>query len=218
MADMNLAMQNYAMKLGEYVWDEILKKTEGSDLNKTLSEINNGNSTLDQETVTDIIQKLGGTFIVFSDEYSKEKKESEKTSSEESVDDLMRKHLKEKFNVKSDICGDSYFVKLDEKASCFEIGCKRFNLMNSIHELGHLFLDADRCNVNCIIWDDGTLNQSEYLANAFARALIMPLKRFVEKVTMSSDNSGCNIFDVASFFGVEYTNAYIRGKELMLWN
>ena len=52
----------------------------------------------------------------------------------------------------------------------------------------------------------------------FARTFAMPRDRFIKIVGECTKNGKCDISKVAEKFGVLYSEAYIRGKELGLWD
>lgn len=60
---------------------------------------------------------------------------------------------------------------------------------------------------------------SEISANYFSRAMIMPKDIFIKKVAENTALSGvCNVFELAKFFKVEFSDVIARGKDLNLWN
>ena len=90
--------------------------------------------------------------------------------------------------------------------------------MNILHELGHAFLDIKTARLGNLVWDDGSQFTSENMVNAFARAFAMPRDRFLKKVAEFTTRDQCDITKVAESFGVEYIHAYVRGKDLHLWD
>lgn len=61
-------------------------------------------------------------------------------------------------------------------------------------------------------------NKSEEVVAVFSRAFVMPEERFKKIVLECSENEKCDIHKVAERFGVDYSDAYIRGRELGLWD
>lgn len=202
----DLSMQMYSMRLGEYIWSRIVETFECEEIKK----IDKGENTLNEDIIKRIVDNLGGTFINFSAEHGDSVDEIKK------IEQRMRAHLQEKYN-EDKIKGNSYFVKTSEKKD-FEIGCMFFKLMDCVHEIGHLFLNLDDLEINKPIWSDDSVSKSEYMVDTFGRAFVMPRERFLRVVAQHSELSECDIFGVAKTFGVEYIHAYIRGKELMLWD
>jgi len=62
------------------------------------------------------------------------------------------------------------------------------------------------------------MKKNSEVIDAFARAFVMPEERFKKVVQECSKNEKCDIHKVAEKFGVEYFDAYIRGRELNLWD
>lgn len=201
----DLSMQMYSMRLGEYIWNKIVQTFDCEDIKK----IDNGEMVLNEKIIEQIIHNFGGTYVNFSRIIDNNGDDSEK------IEQRMRGHLQEKYD-EENIKGNSYFVKTSDNN--FEIGCKYFKLMDCVHELGHLFLNLDTLEINKPIWSDESISKSEYMVDTFGRAFVMPRDRFLRTVTIYSELSECDIYSVAKTFGVEYIHAYIRGKELMLWD
>ncbi len=201
----DLSMQMYSMRLGEYIWNKIVQKFNSEEINR----IDKCEMALNESIIKQIICNFGGKFLNFS----KNTKNSD--INPETIEQKMRKYLQEKYDEK-DVKGSSYIVKTSNNS--FEIGCKYFKLMDCVHELGHLFLDLDRLKINKPIWSDESISKSEYMVDTFGRAFVMPRDRFLRIVTIHSESNKCDIYSVAETFGVEYIHAYIRGKELMLWD
>lgn len=199
----DLSMQMYSMRLGEYVWSKIVDEFN----NETINKIDRGEDVLNENIFRQIIEFFGGSFEIFSngclDDFESSKNE-------------MKNHLFRKYNVNI-IKGNSYFVKMSESNE-FEIGCIVFNLMDCVHELGHLFLSLDSLTVNNVVWSEETNSKSEYLVDTFGRAFVMPRERFLKVVSKYTNVNKCDIKKVANDFGVEYLQAYVRGKELLLWD
>ncbi len=60
---------------------------------------------------------------------------------------------------------------------------------------------------------------SEMTAGYFSRAMNMPENRFINCAILNTDLKGnCNIFEVAKFFKVDFTDVIGRGNDLNLWN
>lgn len=202
----DLSMQMYSMRLGEYIWNKIVETFDCEDIKK----IDNGEMVLNEKIIEQIIHNFGGTYVNFSRITDNSVEDLEK------IEQRMRVHLQEKYD-EENIKGNSYFVKTSDDNN-FEIGCKHFKLMDCVHELGHLFLNLDTLEINKPIWSDESISKSEYMVDTFGRAFVMPRDRFLRIVTIYSELSECDIYSVAKTFGVEYIHAYIRGKELMLWD
>ena len=94
----------------------------------------------------------------------------------------------------------------------------RFNIIDASHELGHLFLDFETVEFDKVLWANGAQIESEYIVDTFSRAFVMPRERFMKIVSLYSYRNKCEIEKVAEAFGVPYISAYIRGKELHLWD
>lgn len=198
----------YSIKVAENTWKKLVDDIHTPDI----IEVDKGEKILDESLMKTIIEFLGGTVIDFSeniDEYDEE--ESRKIAEQ-----TMKEHLNNNFS-QTEIKGDSYFVRTSEKHT-FEIGYLKYKLMNVIHELGHAFLDIQTAKPRKLVWDDGSQWASETMVNAFARAFAMPRDRFLKKVSGCTTRGQCDILEVAKSFGVEYIHAYVRGKDLHLWD
>ena len=62
------------------------------------------------------------------------------------------------------------------------------------------------------------MEKKSEVMDVFARAFVMSEERFKQVARECSENEKCDIHKVAEKFGVEYYDAYIRGKELGLWD
>lgn len=68
-------------------------------------------------------------------------------------------------------------------------------------------------------YNEDSLSVNEASANYFSRAMLLPENIFVQSVINNIDSNGmCNIFEVASYFNVDYTDVIARGNDLNLWN
>lgn len=90
------------------------------------------------------------------------------------------------------------------------------------HELGHLFLHMGY-KTNFYRWQqqDNTTyyrsgdSQSEYQANEFAAAFLMPRKQYKDIMDKNTnDNDIVNTLEIAEYFGVSISAASNRGKFL----
>lgn len=90
------------------------------------------------------------------------------------------------------------------------------------HELGHLFLHMGY-KTNFYRWQqqDNTTyyrsgdSQSEYQANEFAAAFLMPRKQYKDIMDKNTnDNNIVNTLEIAEYFGVSISAASNRGKFL----
>lgn len=90
------------------------------------------------------------------------------------------------------------------------------------HELGHLFLhmgyktNSDRWQQqdNTTYYRSGD-SQSEYQANEFAAAFLMPRKQYKDIMDKNTnDNNIVNTLEIAEYFGVSISAASNRGKFL----
>lgn len=198
----------YSTRIAENAWERIVNGMGDRDI----IEVDEGERTLDKTLVERIIKFLGGNFIDFSDglNLTDEEKEYEKAK------EKMGKYIQDNYSQK-EVEADSYFVRISDDYN-FEIGYIKFKLMSVIHELGHAFLELKNAELKCLNWNDGSISKSENMTNAFARAFVMPRERFLKKVSENSKRGRCDILSVAKSFGVDYTHAYIRGKELHLWD
>lgn len=104
--------------------------------------------------------------------------------------------------------GDSYIIYYKESNS----------FLSLLHELGHAFLhypekprgDKKRLNFN------GN-EKADMEAALFARALVMPRKRFEEVIIKYLYDGKCKIHDVAKEYKIEYLEVLARGEELNIW-
>lgn len=199
----------YAIKIAENAWEKLVNEMDLPEL----KAVDKGLCTLNEEIMSKIIRYLKGTTKTFSLDNAIPNDEEKVTSAR----NLMQKHLSASPFKQKAIKGDSYFVKTSDD-NTFEIGYIRFNLMSILHELGHAFLDMHRVQVGEVLWNNNLQLQSETTVNAFSRAFAMPRERFLKKVAQYSTRDSCDISSVANSFGVEYIYAYIRGKELHLWD
>lgn len=201
----------YATRLAENAWERLVNDMK----NEEIIEVDKGTKVLDENLVEKIIAFLGGKVVDFS------KKVVNCTDEEKWYEEAKKKmieYINEEYLTKV-IEANSYFVKKsDDDEYSFEIGYLRFSLMSVIHELGHAFLELENAVSNRLNWNNGSLTMSENMANVFARAFVMPRDRFLKKVSENSERGRCDILKVAKSFGVDYTSAYIRGKELHLWD
>lgn len=196
----------YSMRLAEGIWDNLVNDLQDEEITK----IDKGESVLTESTFNKIIKFLKGKFIVFNNTFE------EVANNECTPEEIMLDHLKSEYN-ENEIKGNSYFVKTKEGKD-FEIGCLKFNIIDTSHELGHLFLDFEKVEFNKVLWSNGAQIASEYFVDAFSRAFTMPRERFMKIVSRYSYRNECEIEKVAVAFGVPYIYAYIRGRELHLWD
>lgn len=198
-------MTLYSMRLAESIWNNLVDDLQDEEITK----IDRGESVFTESTFKTIIEFFKGKFLIFNEniKYSNEECDPEKR---------MLEHIKKEYN-ESEIKGNSYFVKT-QKEKDFEIGCLRFNIIDASHELGHLFLDFETVEFDKVLWANGAQIESEYIVDTFSRAFVMPRERFMKIVSLYSYRNKCEIEKVAEAFGVPYISAYIRGKELHLWD
>ena len=88
------------------------------------------------------------------------------------------------------------------------------------HELGHLFLhrfnDIDRHNV--YYRQNGNTSQTEWEANEFAAAFLMPRREFIDFCLSNADNTGTiSLKVIAKHFRVSIQAVRVRGSVLGLW-
>ena len=194
--------------MAEIAWEKVVNDMGDNDI----VEVNEGRRSLDKTLVERIINFLGGDVVDFSDGLNAPNEKDEYKQAKKK----MREYIYKEYSQK-EAKADSYFVRTSDDYK-FEIGYLKFKLMSVIHELGHAFLELKYAKIKCLNWDDGSMSKSENMANAFARAFVMPRERFLKKVSENSERGRCDILSVAKSFGVDYTYAYIRGKELHLWD
>lgn len=194
--------------MAENAWEKVVNDMGDNDI----IEVNEGRKSLDKTLVERIINFLGGDVVDFSDGLNATDEKDEYKQAKKKMQDYIYKEYSQK-----EAEADSYFVRTSDDYK-FEIGYLKFKLMSVIHELGHAFLELKYAKIKCLNWDNGSMSKSENMANAFARAFVMPRERFLKKVSENSERGRCDILSVAESFGVDYTYAYIRGKELHLWD
>ena len=96
--------------------------------------------------------------------------------------------------------------------------CGELNVMNILHELGHVFLDLNTMQSDGICcYRDVSCGMNEIAASKFARAFIMPTELFKQAVLENFENGFCDVDKVAKKFGVETTQVISRGREIFLW-
>lgn len=197
----------YSIKVAEVTWKKLV-----DDINTPeIIAVDNGERILDEPLLRIIIEFFGGNVLDFSEKIEEVDEEIARDAAKRN----MEKHISDSFS-QHEIKGDSYFVKTSDNHS-FEIGYLKYKLMNVIHEFGHACLDIQKAQPKELIWDDGSQWSSETMVNAFARAFVMPRERFLNKVSQYTTRGQCDISKVANSFGVEYMHAYVRGKDLHLW-
>ena len=198
----------YSSRMAESAWENLVNDMGDEEI----KAVNNGEKTLNKSLVEKIIRFLGGEVVDFSDDAVYKDDESAYKSAKEKMSEYIKKEYSQQ-----KVEADSYFVKTSDDYR-FEIGYLRFKLMSVVHELGHAFLELKNAKLKCLNWDNGSQSTSENMANAFARAFVMPRDRFLKKVSEYSERGRCDILNVADSFGVDYIDAYVRGKELHLWD
>lgn len=198
------AKQLYSMRLAEKLWERIVVDIPNSDL----QSVDEGKKTLNKTQFESIVEFFGGKFYCFEPE--------DDMVNEETAMLQMQEYLRIGYNGET-VKGNSYFVKTDDNGH-FEIGCFKYNIIDCAHELGHAFLDMGHVVVNKVLWSSSVQSESEYLVDTFSRSFIMPRDRFLRTVARYSDRNKCDITNVATAFGVEYMDAFIRGKELNSWD
>lgn len=189
----NTPLNLYSAKLAEQVWSYLVEKMDDDELRK----IDNGEAALSEKAYKRIVEFLSGKLINFNNE-----------------SDKMKQNIK-KYN-ESVVRGNSYFVKTS-KTNNFEIGMLSYNVIDASHELGHAFLDINKVTPNRVLWCTISSDYSEYIIDSFCLSFAMPRERFIKIVSKHSKNNSCDIESVANSFDVPYGYAYIRGKELLLW-
>lgn len=101
----------------------------------------------------------------------------------------------------------------------FLIAYKEFELMDILHELGHVFLELDEMKEGEIrSCNDPQGNASELDASKFARVFAMPSELFEKIVINNTHKKICDIENVAKTFGVDYLQVVCHGRESYYWD
>ncbi len=214
--------ENEAIRLGEIIRDRIEKFKESSS-DKTLSfddlledikkeKQNFENKSDDFKTSKDMekhflsstwAQKLKDAFLI------EQLGITLKTfNSVQKMTEHIKKYGEEKVN------GNSYIVRIDECK--YEIGIYQFDILGFIHELGHIVQNKN-IRINSVLWDGAEQTDEELCIDMFARSFWMPKTIFENTVVENSNHGICNVNEVAKYFAVDYTEAFLRGKELCYW-
>lgn len=108
-----------------------------------------------------------------------------------------------------------------ESANCqfkFTIEYTDFEVLDLLHELGHVFLELDKMLPGDVRGcDDISGGINELNASKFARAFIMPRALFEEVVLKHSNNGICKIQEVADEFKIDYWQVVSQGRQLQIW-
>lgn len=115
---------------------------------------------------------------------------------------------------------DFYLKKKGEKE--LEIYYKNKNskniIMKLLHELGHAFFDFKDMELGTIK-GCGDSAASDYKADMFARAFIMPRDDFEKDMVKNTTPDGkFDMIELANHYGVEYMDTLARGEDLNFWH
>ena len=109
------------------------------------------------------------------------------------------------------------YITKDSEDNKFTIYYKDKNkYMSIIHELGHAFFDLSSMIVGEERPCSGT-SLSDFQAELFARAFVMPRNNFEKIVTEYIYDGKCDVQKVADEYKIDYFDVLARGKELNIW-
>ena len=105
-----------------------------------------------------------------------------------------------------------------DSESSFTIKYVTYSSFDIMHELEHVFLDFNKMQVGEErLTGDSDGGLGELGASRFARAFLMPMQLFQEKVVDCSTKGVCDIDCMSQTFDVDVTQVICRGREVYSW-